>query len=139
MRKLRILAFYSAKHWNSPDVFPKGSMCFPDQPRYPLYLSVPAPRQKWRCLPRSESALSHFCISSLPRCWQWKVYDGPWPVSEKAFSLFLFVAHFSSICTLCSSTSFAYVDFLSRMWSAIVSANFVDHLTIPAWALRAAF
>lgn len=38
--RVRELAFYSAKHCNCPDVFPKDSMFFPDQPRHILYIHL---------------------------------------------------------------------------------------------------
>jgi hypothetical protein len=36
-RELEILTFYAAKQCSSPDVFSKGSMLFPDQPRHIVF------------------------------------------------------------------------------------------------------
>lgn len=40
VREVRIFAFCSAKQCNSPDVFPKDSMLFPDQPRHILCIHL---------------------------------------------------------------------------------------------------
>lgn len=41
VREPGIPAFYSPKQCNSPDVFPKGTVLFPDQPRHILYIHLP--------------------------------------------------------------------------------------------------
>lgn len=116
--RVTVLAFYSAKHCNCPDVSPKDSMFFPDQPRHILYI--------------------HLCLVHI---WNGAVFPDlhlPWPTSvflccldegdkKSVVDLDLCqVEHFFSVLICCPPSihlhsvlkaSPACVDSLFRKWT----------------------
>lgn len=98
VRELGILAFFSPKQCNSPDVFPKGSMLFPDQPRHILYIHLSLFHM------RNEDVFTDLHLSfpiSVFQCFPEggnKKFKIDLDLCQVELSpLFSFVAHFSSV------------------------------------------
>lgn len=122
VREPGILAFYSPKQCNSPDVFPKGTVLFPDQPRHILYIHLSLFHMRDEDVFTDLNLSCPISVSQFyPEGGNKKSRDGPWPVSSRTFfflpSVFVFIAHFLSICVLCSCASPASID--SPSWKSM--------------------
>lgn len=130
VRELGILAFYSPKQCNNPDVFPKGTMLFPDQPRHIFYIHLSLFHM------RNEDVFTDLHLSCpisvfqcCPECGNKKSRMDLDLYQVELFSLCLYLfPTFHSSIILCSCVSPASVDFLSlgSEWT-ILSPNFSCH------------